>query len=196
MEPGHNSSPQDPSQIRPPHQTIGVVSDVTTDHTMHQLPHQTIVWPDRPTKINPSDQTTTATPDQQITLALQSTIPDCSTSNQHSTHNFVKWYKSCALFVGWVKAGGGGGIWSSGWTLQSILSTRSAWRFRTSFRFNLNVVRSVSGVPWVGQGLPCPFSEVGFLCRCSISDIISALRFSLASRKRFGFVFLHLFQMD
>ena len=44
--------------------------------------------------------------------------------------------------------------------------------------------------------LPCPFSEVGFLCRCSISDIISALRFSLASRKRFGFVFLHLFQMD
>ena len=109
MEPDHNSSPQDPSQIRPPHQTIGVVSDVTTDQTMHQLPHQTIVGPDRPAKINPSDQTTTATPDQQITLALQRTIPDCSTSNQHSTHNFVKWYKSCALFVGWVKAEEGGG---------------------------------------------------------------------------------------
>ena len=125
-------------------------------------------------------------------------VPSLTAPLQISTAHTTSWNGTSHVHCLWVgsRRGGGGGIWSSGWTLQSILSKRSAWRFRTSFRFNLTVVRSVSCVPWVDQGLPCPFSEVGFLCRCSISDIISALRFSLASRKRFGFVFLHLFQMD
>ena len=60
---------------------------------------------DQTTKISPSDQTTTAKPDHQIRSAQQATILDCSTSNQHSTPNLVKWYRSGALFVGWVKGG-------------------------------------------------------------------------------------------
>ena len=85
--------------------------------------------------------------------------------------------------------------------MQSILSTH--FRPKDSeipfFRLYLTVVRLVSGVPRVGKGLPCPFSLVGFLCRCSVSDESSAFR------NRFGFLdsvwhsaasFRAFFQMD
>ena len=49
-----------------------------------------------------SDHRQTRPPDQ---ICPQTTIHGCSTSNQHSTPNLVKCYRSGALFVGWVKGG-------------------------------------------------------------------------------------------
>ena len=88
IEPDHNGRPQDPPQIRPPQQTIARVSDPTTEQSMHQRPHLTIVRPDH-----------------KIRSAHRLTIHDCSISNQHSPPNLVKWCRSDALFVGWVKGG-------------------------------------------------------------------------------------------
>ena len=77
-------------QIRSPH------PNSTPDHRQIRQPNQTI----RP--LPPSDQTTRIRPQKQI--------PGCSASNQHSTPNLLKWYRSGAFLMGWVK----GGIQSSG----------------------------------------------------------------------------------
>ena len=69
--------------------------------------------------------------------------------------------------------------------------------FPDFFFGGLTIVRLVSGVARAGKGLPCPFSLVGFLCRCSVSVKSSAFRIRLGFletvRLRF---FLRLFLMD
>ena len=87
----------------------------------------------------------------------QTTILDYSASNQHSTPNFLKLYRSGAFFVGWVK----GGIYRA---LDEPCKAYFPHTFGPKFldflfeRLNLTVVRLVSGVTRVGKGLPFPFS--------------------------------------
>ena len=102
-------------------------------------------------QIRPPHQTTRSDPPTRP----QTTILDYSASNHHSIPNLLKWYRSGAFLMGWIK----GVIYSSGWTLQSILSTHFRPKFSgVFFRFNLTVVRLASWVPWAGKGLPFPFS--------------------------------------
>ena len=81
----------DESQIRPQ------IRPCTNYHTRPSS--------DQTTKVSPSDQTTTVTPGHQIRSAQQTTILDCSTANQHSTPNLLKWYRLGAFIMGWVKGG-------------------------------------------------------------------------------------------
>ena len=105
---GHGTRPQQqptrsvPDQTTTPDNRSCLRSDNRSDHAPTP---STRPFSDQTTKISPSDQTTTATPDQQIRSAQQTTILDCSTSNQHRTPNLVKSYRSGAWFVGWVKGG-------------------------------------------------------------------------------------------
>ena len=87
----HHIRQSDESQIRPQ------IRPCTNYHTRPSS--------DQTTKVSPSEQTTTATPDNQIRSAQQTTILDCSTSNQHSTPNLLKWYRLGAFIMGWVKGG-------------------------------------------------------------------------------------------
>ena len=89
---GHGTRPQRQSIRSAPDQTT------TTDNQMslrsgHRSDHAPTLT---------SDYRQTRPPDQ---ISPQTTIHGCSTSNQHSTPNLVKWYRSGALFVGWVKGG-------------------------------------------------------------------------------------------
>lgn len=104
--------PQSDLQIRPWNQTASAIHKMIrprSDHHIRQSDESQILpqirlectnshtrpSSDQTTKISLSDQTTTATPDHQIR----------STSNEYSTPHLVNWYRSGALFVGWVKGG-------------------------------------------------------------------------------------------
>ena len=64
------------------------------------------------------------------------------------------------------------------------------------FHLNLTVVRLVSVVSRSGKGLPFPFSLVGFLCSCSVSNIGSAFTIPLSFQEKIRLRFLRLFRMD
>ena len=127
---------------RPPEQPIRSASDQTTTtnnrrslRSDHRSDHASTPTPDhrqtRPPKsahqIKPPPPHQTSRSDQPN---QQITILDCSTSNQHSTPNLLKWYRSGALFVSWVK-GGYIELWMN--LAKHTFHTRSAWSFRTSF---------------------------------------------------------------
>ena len=89
---GRGTRPQ-PQAIRSaPDQTTTTDNQMslTSGHSSDHAPTPTL------------DHRQTRPPDQ---INPQTTIHDCSSSNQHSTPNLVKWYRSGALFVGWVKGG-------------------------------------------------------------------------------------------
>ena len=73
--------------------------------TTSEYSQQTIVRPDH--QIRPSEQTTTVKPDNQFRsdhpTRSQTAILDSSASKQHSITNILKWYRSGAFLMGWVK---------------------------------------------------------------------------------------------
>ena len=85
---------------RPQRQSIGFAPDQTTTTDNHMCLRSSHRSDHAPTLT--SDYCQTRPPDQ---ISPQTTIHGCSTSNKHSTPNLVKWYRSGALFVGWVKGG-------------------------------------------------------------------------------------------
>ena len=114
---GHGTRPQRQAIRSAPDQTTTTVNQ-TSLKSDHRSDHEPTPTPDhRQTRL----------PDQ---ISRQTTIHDCSTSNQHSTPNLVKWYRLGALFVGWVK-GGYIELWMN--LAKHTFHTRSAWSFRTSF---------------------------------------------------------------
>ena len=163
-----------PSSLKPARHTTATDYQIRTQiRPPHSNTQETIIRPDHP--IRPSDQQiTTATPDHQTRShhRPQDAILDYSASNQHIKPNLLKWYRSGAFFMGWVE----GGIKSSGWTLQSILSTHVRPEvFGHLFRLNLTVVRSVSGLPGLVRASPALFHKLG-----SFAGVRSAI-------KEFGF---------
>ena len=96
-------------------QTSLSTRDPRSDHYNSQeiLPE---IRPPRP-NATPNQQTRPATrsdlrhaPPYQTTRSdrptrTQATILDYSASNQHSTPNLLKWYRSGAFLMGWVKGG-------------------------------------------------------------------------------------------
>ena len=80
--------------------------------------------------------------------------------------------------------------------MQSILSTHVRPEvFGHLFRLNLTVVRSVSGLPGLVRASPALFHKLGSFVGVRSTIRVRLLGFGLASRKRFGFVFLRLFWM-
>ena len=81
-----------------------IKSDPSSDHHIW-ISQQIIVRPDH--QIRPSAQTTTVKPDNQFRsdhpTRSQTTILDSSASKQHSITNILKWYRSGAFLMGWVK---------------------------------------------------------------------------------------------
>ena len=80
--------------------------------------------------------------------------------------------------------------------------TRSASSFRNFFRLTLTVVRLASGFPGLVRASPSLFHKMGSFAGVR-SAVSSAFRnrfgffgFGFDSRKRFGCIFLHIFQMD
>ena len=80
--------------------------------------------------------------------------------------------------------------------MQSILSTHVRPEvFGHLFRLNLTVVRSVSGLPGLVRASPALFHKLGSFAGVRSTIRFRLLGFGLASRKRFGCVFLRLFWM-
>ena len=116
------------TRIRPPH------PNTTTDH--HHYPTTKSDHPiSRPP---PTNQTKDHRP---------------PSSNQNSIPSFLKWSRSGAFFMGWVK-----GVYRALDELcKAYFPHTFGLTFGTFFRLNLIVVRLASGVPWAGKGLPFPF---------------------------------------
>ena len=80
--------------------------------------------------------------------------------------------------------------------------TRSAWSFRNFFRLNLTVVRLASWFPGLVRASPSLFHKLGSFAgvRSAVSSAsrnrLGFFGFGFDSRKRFGCIFLLIFQMD
>ena len=128
-------------RIRPSYQTINSAPDQNTKSKCNIIP----------SSVPPPNQTIRA--DHKITSTPLDHRPP--SSKQNRIPNRLKWYRSGAFFMGWVK-GGYIELWMN--LAKHTFHTLSAWSFRILFRLNLTVVRLASGVPWAGKGLPFPFS--------------------------------------
>ena len=93
------------AQIRPPHQPGDPSLNQTTTSECHTKPvHPAGPPPDQTRQIRPAPPPHQTTRSDRPTRP-QASILDYSASNQHSTPNLLKWYRSGAFLVGWVKGG-------------------------------------------------------------------------------------------
>ena len=93
------------AQIRPLQQPGDPSRNQTTTSECHTKPvHPAGPAPDQTRQIRPTPPPHQTTRSDRPTRP-QATILDYSASNQHSTPNLLKWYRSGAFFVGWVMGG-------------------------------------------------------------------------------------------
>ena len=171
LRPPHLNITTGPRQTRPPNQTI------RTDHH-----HQTR----QPIQIRSPHQITDHNPWLFSFQAAQ--------HNQHSEMVQVR-----CIHYG-LGQGGYIELWMN--LAKHTLHTRSASSFRNFFRLNLTVVRLASGFPGLVRASPSIFHKLGSFAgvRSAVSSAsknrLGFFGFGFDSRKRFGCICLHIFQMD
>ena len=192
-------------QTIPSNQSIRTASSQTTpDQIRPQMrPQLTIVRPDHH-QIRLSEQTFTATPDYQIRSPHQTTDhrpPSLTTQLPISTEYLTSWTGTGQVHSLWV---GSRGVYKA---LDEPCKAYFPHTFGLKtpeffFRLNLIVVRLVSGFPGLVRVSPSLFHKLGSFAgvrsatRVRLLGIGSVFVFGLASWKRFGCIFLRLFQMD
>ena len=142
--------------MKPVYQTTTPDNQITTQI---RPPHPSTTPDHRPDPTTKSDHQITTPPPIQTTSSdhptrPQDTIVDDSASNQHSIPSLLNgtgqvhslWVGSRVVYRALDEP------------CKAYFPHTFGLKFPDFFRLYLTVVRLVSGVPWAGKGLPCPFS--------------------------------------